>query len=195
MRRFAVLGPLWTHLGRTSSDSNNNNNNNSDSDSDGNGNGNNSSGGSGSSEKRAILADLSLATGPPPPPPPKSELRSKQDRAVSVSAAAARDGRAWTPGQVMDQEGGDGTVRWVQKRAALPLPFPFPLVGEARKAGEAVEWETESVTTRYWVDSDGEAVLVKMVVGSWLRIGKIKVEGSTFKPARAVLEGWGTRVG
>jgi methionyl-tRNA formyltransferase len=86
----------------------------------------------------------------------------------------------------MKQEG-DGTVTWVQKTAALPLSK------EARNAGEVVEWERERVTTRYWVDWDGEGILIKMVVGSWLRIGKIKVEGSTFKPARAVVEGWGSK--
>ena len=78
---------------------------------------------------------------------------------------------------------------WVEKRAVLPL------TKEARKkAGEGgVEWETERVTMRYWVDWNGEAVLVRMGGGSWLRIGMIKVEGSTFKPARAVLEGWGSK--
>ncbi|KAK4237428.1 Methionyl-tRNA formyltransferase [Achaetomium macrosporum] len=61
----------------------------------------------------------------------------------------------------------------------------------ARKAEEDHgRGRTEVVTLKYGVDgsADGEAILVRMVDGSWLRVGRIKVEGSTSKPARSVLE-------
>ncbi|KAK4158509.1 Methionyl-tRNA formyltransferase [Chaetomidium leptoderma] len=66
-------------------------------------------------------------------------------------------------------------------------------VGE--KDGNTSGWETgEDVVLRYRVDeADSEAVLVQMADGSRLRVGRIKVEGSTFKPARRVLESLGSR--
>lgn len=158
-----MLGSLWTHLGRSST----------------------TDGGGG--EKRAILADLSVVEGPPPdwrvsPGGVKSESKS-------TSTSGDGNGKGEGKGGVGSKRGvnwdGDGVVVWVQKRA-------LPLTREARKAGEGLVWEAESVTSKYWVDRDREAVIVRMG-GSWLRIGMIKLEGSTFKPARVVLDGWGAR--
>ncbi|KAH6641712.1 hypothetical protein F5144DRAFT_619131 [Chaetomium tenue] len=159
VRRAAVLGSLWTHLGRSST------------------------GGGGGGEKRAILADLSVVEGPPP------DWRVPPGGFKSKSTSASSSGKGKGKGGVGSKRGvnwdGDGVVVWVQKTA-------LPLTREARKAGEGLTWEAESVTSKYWVDRDRESVVVRMG-GSWLRIGMIKVEGSTFKPARVVLDGWGAR--
>ncbi|KAH6840714.1 methionyl-tRNA formyltransferase-like protein [Chaetomium sp. MPI-CAGE-AT-0009] len=135
-----------------------------------------SDGGSGGGgEKRAILEGVSVVGGPPP------------GTSVSGSASVSGGSGGSGAGSGSINWDGDGVVVWVQKT-------PLPRTKEARKAGEALKWETESITSKYWVDGDREAVIVRMG-GSWLRIGMIKVEGSTFKPARVVLEGWSSKGG
>ncbi|KAL2129810.1 hypothetical protein VTI74DRAFT_7280 [Chaetomium olivicolor] len=68
-------------------------------------------------------------------------------------------------------QGKGGEITWVQK--------------PKEKAGKAA-----TVKLRFCVDVDAgkDGVVVCMSDGSWLRVGKIKVEGSTSKPARSVLE-------
>jgi methionyl-tRNA formyltransferase len=82
---------------------------------------------------------------------------------VEEVAVAGRSGEG-------EGEGGARYVTWLQKSDG---------------SGSA-----EVATLRYVVDGsgNGEAVLMRMVDGSWLRVGRIKVEGCTSKPARSVLE-------
>ncbi|KAL2019710.1 hypothetical protein VTK56DRAFT_9247 [Thermocarpiscus australiensis] len=94
---------------------------------------------------------------------------------VSEAAAAATAG--FTGVQVQGEEEGrqERSVQWVQK------------AGLKDNEGGLASRE-ELVTVECRVDGDGEAVLMRMADGSWLRIGRIRVEGLTSKPARAVLE-------
>ncbi|KAK4033974.1 Methionyl-tRNA formyltransferase [Parachaetomium inaequale] len=118
------------------------------------------------SEKRAILDEISVVGGPPGR---EHASAGTSDRTTGTGTSSA-----------------DGDVVWVQKT-------PVPQTKEEKKARAALRWETESVTSPYWVNVDGEAVIVPMGEESWLRIGRIKVEGSTFKPARTVLGGKGSK--
>jgi hypothetical protein len=43
------------------------------------------------------------------------------------------------------------------------------------------------VPAEIWEDKEGGGVLVRMRDGTWLRVGKIKLEGWTLKPAWRVL--------
>lgn len=65
--------------------------------------------------------------------------------------------------------------------------------------GGEIEWvikpkdkdgEAEAVRLKFCDIEGNEGVVVCMPDGSRLRIGRIKVEGSTSKPARSVLEGF-----
>jgi methionyl-tRNA formyltransferase len=67
-----------------------------------------------------------------------------------------------------------GTVTWVQK--------------SGKEDGQRGDQE---ITAEYQLDGTG--VVVHLSDGSLLRIGKIKVEGSTSKPARHVLESIGSK--
>jgi len=55
--------------------------------------------------------------------------------------------------------------------------------GENKKAGDGIQ-----VQARFRVVDEDGSVVVRMVDGSLLRVGRIKVEGSDFKPAAKVLE-------
>jgi methionyl-tRNA formyltransferase len=121
------------------------------------------------SEKRAILDDLSVVWGP---------WWGREYTELVASAGTAAGFPSAPPA--------DGDVVWVQKT-------PVPQTEEEKKTRAALRWETESVTLPYWVDMNGEAVIVPMGEESWLRIGRIKVEGSTFKPAGTVLGGKGSK--
>lgn len=96
--------------------------------------------------------------------------------------------------------GGDGEV--VEKRVILEdLSVVYEMGGDGQVGNEGgvVTWvlhestkgkdaegQRKEIKAEYRVD--GHGVVVRMHDGSWLRIGKIKVEGSTSKPARQVLE-------
>ncbi|KAK3307962.1 methionyl-tRNA formyltransferase-like protein [Chaetomium strumarium] len=75
--------------------------------------------------------------------------------------------------------GGARHVTWLQKSDGAGKAGVDPALGKA-----------EVVTLRYVVGGSGtgKSILVQMVDGSWLRVGRIKVEGSISKPARGVLE-------
>ncbi|KAG7289708.1 hypothetical protein NEMBOFW57_006084 [Staphylotrichum longicolle] len=68
----------------------------------------------------------------------------------------------------------DGRVAWVEMQ----------MDGKKKNAQERMP----VVQTRFKVDDKDESVVVSMADGSLLRVGKIKVEGSDFKPAAKVLE-------
>ncbi|KAL2157679.1 hypothetical protein VTH06DRAFT_5162 [Thermothelomyces fergusii] len=153
--RHRVLGPLWTHV-RIG---------------DGKGKGKagedeDERGGKGSAgEKRAILEDLSAVPGPPGRTAARAGAGAEADADVDVDAVP---------------DGGDGTVVWVEK---APRPRTAE-EGQAKDGGTVMGTESKRVALPYWVDADGEGgVVVRMADGSWLRIGRIKIEGSTSKPA------------
>ncbi|KAL2178091.1 uncharacterized protein P884DRAFT_284665 [Thermothelomyces heterothallicus CBS 202.75] len=166
--RHRVLGSLWTHvrIGSRGKGAGRRKGKGRD-DGAGEEEGGGGAGGKGSaSEKRAILEDLSVVPGPP------GRAAARAGAAVDVDAA---------PAPARENSDGDGTVVWVEK---TPLSRTKE---EQRKNGGTVGTESKCVTLPYWVDADGEGVVVRMSNGSWLRIGRIKVEGSTSKPARLVL--------
>ncbi|KAL2196132.1 formyl transferase [Corynascus similis CBS 632.67] len=136
-----------------------------------------------SSEKRAILEDVSVAAGPPVQTAAASADVSGSV-GVSVGGHIGHTARETEAGvaATWEESDGDGTVTWIQKT-------PLPQTTEERKSGVAPRMDSKSVKLRYWMDMDGKGVIVRMAQGSWLRVGKIKVEGSTFKPAGLVLGG------
>ncbi|KAK4251695.1 formyl transferase [Corynascus novoguineensis] len=181
--RHRVLGPLWTHVRQAGGNHEGIKSSNSSSSS------RRRSGKEveeeekpSSSEKRAILEDVSVAG------PPVQTAAASADVSGSVGASvggdagcAAREAEAGGAA-AWEESDGDGTVTWIQKT-------PLPQTTEGKKSGVAPRMDSKSVTLRYWMDMDGKGVIVRMAQGSWLRVGKIKVEGSTFKPARHVLGG------
>ncbi|KAL2261402.1 hypothetical protein VTK26DRAFT_4220 [Humicola hyalothermophila] len=78
-------------------------------------------------------------------------------------------------------EGGSsgGVVEWVEMRDG--------------KGGEKTEEDVVALKYFFPEEDDGGAVVMGLPDGSWMRIGKIKVEGTTSKPARRVLEGIGMK--
>ncbi|KAL2171936.1 hypothetical protein VTG60DRAFT_995 [Thermothelomyces hinnuleus] len=170
--RHRVLGSLWTHVrigsrGKGAGRKKGKGRDDGAGEEEEGGGGEGGGGGKGSaSEKRVILEDLSVVPGPP------GRAAARAGAAVDVDAA---------PASARENSDGDGTVVWVEKTLLSRTKE------EQRKNGGTVGTESKCVTLPYWVDADGEGVLVRMANGSWLRIGRIKVEGSTSKPARLVL--------
>jgi methionyl-tRNA formyltransferase len=76
----------------------------------------------------------------------------------------------------LDENDAEGFISWLQQARRQELPDGE--IGERRFA----RWDG-----RYVVDEDRLAVLVEMRDGSWLRVGRIKVEGEGDKPASRVL--------
>lgn len=104
-----------------------------------------------------------------------------------LSSEVCRDG---------DGEGdGDGrSVVWIEKTGR-----ELKEEDEEEGEGDVVGMEDGDKTAtrlRYFTQDtvkDAGAVVVQMPDRSWLRIGRIKVEGMTSKPARRVLESVGVR--
>ncbi|KAK4147992.1 formyl transferase [Dichotomopilus funicola] len=133
--------------------------------------------------KRVILEDLTAVTGTPRPPKLKPNPNpGSWKNGTWVPAVDTRKG----VGEMTSVGKGsaeDGELTWVQKTPILQT--------NGGGKGEAnLEWETENVRMGYWVGKKrgDEGVTVRVSRQSWLRIGKIKVEGSTAKPAKVVLE-------
>ncbi|KXX81946.1 Methionyl-tRNA formyltransferase, mitochondrial [Madurella mycetomatis] len=124
-------------------------------------------------------------------------------------AAGARDvalrervlGPLWTHILVPDRRSGSGSggEKMVEKRAILEELSEAgdvqPIEGGTRQRNviwmqvpgrKEVASGKEEIRAEYYVSGDG--VVVRMPDESWLKIGRIKLEGSASKPARQVLE-------
>jgi methionyl-tRNA formyltransferase len=127
-------------------------------------------GGGGPEEKRVILEEMAVAEQP----------SRHVDEELSGEVCRDGDGRS-----VVWIEQTDGELREENEKE------------EGQGEGVGVEDGDKTATRlRYFTqdtDKDAGAVVVKMPDRSWLRIGRIKVEGMTSKPARRVLESVGVR--
>lgn len=156
--RERVLGPLWTHL-------------------------------------RLRGSSSSSSPSPPTPPSPgkcNSKEKDKEKRVILEELEAVPDPES--PGTISRhrgegemEEGSYHRVLWVQK-AGGGNGNGKRRSGKGESIMEEEEKEEEFMGLYYAEPVEGGRVVVQMRDGSWLRVGRIKVEGSTSKPARSVLE-------
>lgn len=161
--RERVLGPLWTHLRLRGS----------------------------SSSSSSSSSSPSPPTPPPPPGKCNSKEKDKEKRVIleeleAVPVAESPETTSRHPGEGQMKEGSYHHVLWVQKAGGDNGN------GKRRsRKGESImeeEKEEEFMGLYYAEPGEGGRVVVQMRDGSWLRVGRIKVEGSTSKPAKGVLE-------
>lgn len=159
--RSRVLGPLWTHLRLPLSDDAPKQS---------------EDGASKETqrlEKRVLLEGLEAVEGAPP-----EEVLQLQRRAGPLAKEAV----------ARDSELSSIAGNWVIKGGSGHRTSPM-----GQRRGEVGDGEGREEFAGVFYAEPGEegAVVVQMGDGSWLRVGRVKVEGSTWKPARSALEKMG----